>query len=169
MYKLEVELWNGGQSMNCDCERRKALDAVLAEYRGKRGALIPVLQRAQDLYGFLPKDVLRHVADGLKIPLSQVYGVATFYAQFHLQPRGRNIIRVCQGTACHVRGGQGILDKVQEELKIKPGETTEDLRFTLEPVACVGACGLAPVLMINDDTHGRVTLDQVPELLKEYQ
>lgn len=131
--------------------------------------MIPVLQKAQELYGFLPKEALRHIAEGLNLPLSQVYGVATFYAQFHLKPRGRNIIRVCLGTACHVRGAAAILNKVEEHLQIKAGETSEDLRYTLEPVACIGACGLAPVMMINDDTHGRLTADSVPELLARYE
>lgn len=153
----------------CKCEQSSALSALIEEYRGKNGALIPVLQKAQELYGFLPKEILRHVADGLNIPLSQVYGVATFYAQFHLKPRGRNIIRVCLGTACHVRGAGEIMEKVRQILQIKPGETTGDLRFTLEPVACIGACGLAPVLMINEDTHGRLSPDKVPGLLEQYQ
>lgn len=153
----------------CKCECHDALDGLIREYRGKKGALIPVLQKAQELYGFLPKDVLGKVARGLNLPLSQVYGVATFYAQFHLQPRGRNIIRVCQGTACHVRGAEKIMARVMEELKIAGGETTSDLRFTLEPVACIGACGLAPVMMINDDTHGRLTQDKVTEILKNYE
>jgi NADH-quinone oxidoreductase subunit E len=152
---------------NCNCT--SALDTLIDEYRGKRGALIPVLQKAQDLYGYLPKEVMRHVADGLDLPLSQVYGVATFYAQFHLKPRGRNIIRVCLGTACHVRGAAKILSRIEKELTIKSGETTQDLRYTIEPVACIGACGLAPVMMINDDTHGRLTPDKIPALLGKYE
>lgn len=152
-----------------ECNCTSALDALIGQYRGKRGALIPVLQKAQDLYGYLPKEVMRHVADGLGLPLSQVYGVATFYAQFHLKPRGRNIIRVCLGTACHVRGAAKILSRIEDELKVKSGETTEDLRYTIEPVACIGACGLAPVLMINDDTHGRLTADKIPTLLARYE
>lgn len=151
----------------CSCE--SVLKALFEEYRGKKGSLIPVLQKAQGLYGYLSKEVLREIAAGLELPFSQVYGVATFYAQFHLAPRGRNIIRVCQGTACHVRGADKILAKVQDELHIKAGETTGDLRFTIESVACLGACGLAPVLMINDDTHGRLTQDKVPGLLDKYE
>ncbi|MTI95582.1 MAG: NADH-quinone oxidoreductase subunit NuoE [Firmicutes bacterium] len=151
----------------CKCEHQ--LEQIISDYAGRKGALIPVLQKAQELYGYLPKDAMRRVADGLKLPLSQVYGVATFYAQFHLNPRGRNIIRVCLGTACHVRGAAKILDKIQTELGVGAGETTEDLRYTIEPVACIGACGLAPVLMVNDDTHGRLTTDKIPELLKQYE
>jgi NADH-quinone oxidoreductase subunit E len=151
----------------CNCTEE--LTRLIAQYRGKKGALIPVLQKTQGLYGFLPKEALRRVAAGLDLPFSQVYGVATFYAQFHLQPRGRNIVRVCLGTACHVRGADKILAKVQEVLKIAPGETTSDQRYTIEPVACLGACGLAPVLMVNDDTHGRLTPDKIPALLANYE
>lgn len=153
----------------CNCEHQQQLDAVIAANAGKKGGLIPVLQKAQDIYGYLPKDVMARVAQGLKLPLSQVYGVATFYAQFHLKPRGRNIIRVCLGTACHVRGAARILETIQGELGIDAGETTRDLRFTLEPVACIGACGLAPVMMINDDTHGRLKPETIPGLLEKYQ
>ncbi|MGB4232287.1 MAG: NAD(P)H-dependent oxidoreductase subunit E, partial [bacterium] len=104
-----------------------------------------------------------------QVPLSQIYGVATFYAQFHLKPRGRHVIRVCQGTACHVRGSAKILERVEQELGIKKGETTEDLRFTIEPVACLGACGLAPVMMVDDNTHGRLKPDMIPDILAQYE
>lgn len=144
------------------------LKEILEEYRDTEGALIPVLQKTQGFYGYLPEHAIKHIADYFRIPSSEVYSVATFYAQFHLKPRGKNIIRVCTGTACHVRGGQKILDKIRSELKINPGETTVDLRFTLESVACIGACGLAPVMMINGDTHGRLTPDKVPAILARY-
>lgn len=152
---------------DCKCEQK--LTELLAGYRGKPGALIPVLQKVQEMYGYLPKDVMGQVAEGLNLPLSQVYGVATFYAQFHLKPRGRNIIRVCLGTACHVRGAGKMLEKIQDSIGVGAGETTENLRYTLEPVACIGACGLAPVMMINDDTHGRLTPDKIPSLLAAYE
>ncbi|PKM83372.1 MAG: NADH-quinone oxidoreductase subunit NuoE [Firmicutes bacterium HGW-Firmicutes-14] len=145
------------------------LDKVLAKYAGKKGALIPVLQAAQDIYGYLPAEVLKEISAQLKIPLSKIYGVVTFYAQFHLNPRGRNIIRVCLGTACHVRGGAKISEAVTKAVGIKDGETTEDLRYTFESVACLGACGLAPVMMVNDDTHGRLTPDIVADLLERYK
>ena len=145
------------------------LAELLEEYKGQRGALIPVLQQAQDIFGYLPEPVLQKIAEHFRLPLSQVYGVATFYAQFHLEPRGRHVIRVCQGTACHVRGAAKILERVERELGIKPGETTEDLRFTIEPVACLGACGLAPDMMVNDDTHGRLTPDMIPGILDKYE
>jgi NADH-quinone oxidoreductase E subunit len=154
------------------CGRGNNKEARLTElfnrYEGKDGVLIPVLQKAQEIYGYLPEEVLKKIADHFQWPFSEVYGVATFYAQFHLKPRGENIIKVCTGTACHVRGGGKILDKITSELKISPGETTEDLKFTLESVACLGACGLAPVMMVNDDTYGRLTPDKVPAILAKY-
>ena len=161
------------ETQGCCCggnkDRFAKVDEILAHYNGVKGALIPVLQEAQGAYGFLPKDIISRIADTLKIPVSQVYGVVTFYSQFHLNPRVRNIIRVCQGTACHVRGAKAVLKALEDELRIAPGQTTTDERFTLETVACLGACGLAPVLMINDDTHGRLTPETVCKLLDRYQ
>ena len=161
------------ETQGCCCggnkDRFAKVDEILAHYNGLKGALIPVLQEAQGAYGFLPKDIISRIAQTLKIPVSQVYGVVTFYSQFHLNPRGRNIIRVCQGTACHVRGAKAVLKALEDELRIAPGQTTTDERFTLETVACLGACGLAPVLMINDDTHGRLTPETVCKLLDRYQ
>lgn len=144
------------------------LDELLARYQGVKGALIPVLQEAQNTYGYLSKEVLERIADKMDIPISQIYGVVTFYSQFHLNPRGKNIIRVCQGTACHVRGAKAILKAIEDKLKIAAGGTTPDLKYTLETVACIGACGLAPVMMVNDDTHGRLTPEVIPEILAKY-
>jgi NADH-quinone oxidoreductase E subunit len=144
------------------------LDEILVRYQGVKGALIPVLQEAQNAYGYLAKEVIQRIGEKMKIPTSQIYGVVTFYSQFHLKPRGRNIIRVCQGTACHVRGAKAILNALQDNLKVTAGQTTPDLAFTLETVACIGACGLAPVLMVNDDTHGRLTPEVIPEILTRY-
>lgn len=144
------------------------LDAILQKYQGAKGSLIPVLQEVQNAYGYLPKDVMENMAEKMDIPISQIYGVATFYSQFHLKPRGKNIIRVCQGTACHVRGAKAILQELEDELKIKAGGTTPDLLFTLETVACIGACGLAPVLMINDNTYGRLTPESILGILAKY-
>ncbi|QTL99646.1 NADH-quinone oxidoreductase subunit NuoE [Iocasia frigidifontis] len=144
------------------------LREILEGYEKDEKYLIPILQDAQDEYGYLPEDVLKEIATFLDMSLSQVYGVVTFYTQFHLEPRGKNVLRVCMGTACHVRGGAEVLQAVQDELGIENGETTEDLKFTLETVACIGACGLAPVMMINDDTHGRLTPEKVKDILKEY-
>ena len=163
------------ESGKCSCGGNDAnkvplnkLDEVLGHYSETKGALIPVLQKAQEIYGYLPKEVLIQIARKTAVPVSQIYGVVTFYSQFHLKPRGKNIIRVCQGTACHVRGAKAILQAVEDNLKIKTGETTGDLAFTLETVACIGACGLAPVLMVNDDTHGRLTTEAIGNILKEY-
>ena len=144
------------------------LDEILQKYQGLKGSLIPVLQEVQNAYGYLPKDVMENMAGKMDIPISQIYGVATFYSQFHLKPRGKNIIRVCQGTACHVRGAKAILQELEDELKIKAGGTTPDLLFTLETVACIGACGLAPVLMINDNTYGRLTPESILGILAKY-
>lgn len=145
------------------------LDELLAELGSKKGTLIPILQRAQDMFGYLPREVLIRIGEKVGIPISQVYGVVTFYAQFHLEPRGRNIVRSCQGTACHVRGAKAILNELSSCLGLEGEEvTTKDLRFTLETVACIGCCGLAPVIMINDDTHGRLTPEAIKGILDKY-
>ena len=145
------------------------LAVLLDKYRGTKGSVIPVLQKAQDIFGYLPKDVLVHISKEIDVPISQIYGVVTFYAQFHLAPRGENIIRSCQGTACHVRGAKAVLVSIKEKLGLKDGQaTTPDLKFTLETVACIGACGLAPVFMVNDDTHGRLTPESVGPILDKY-
>lgn len=159
------------QCCNEEVPTKEALELqkVLSQFKGKKGALIPVLQKAQEIYGYLPIEVLKEISGDLQIPLSKVYGVVTFYAQFHLNPRGRNIVRVCLGTACHVRGGAKISEAVTKAIGIKDGETTEDLRYTFESVACLGACGLAPVMMVNDETHGRLTPDIVKDLLAKYE
>lgn len=164
---------NCKQEKSCCCGGNAAanlakLDEILAKYQGMKGALIPVLQESQDAYGYLSKEVIVRIGEKLSIPTSQIYGVTTFYSQFHLNPRGKNIIRVCQGTACHVRGAKAILKALEDSLKISAGKTTPDLKFTLETVACIGACGLAPVMMVNDDTHGRLTPEIVPEILGRY-
>ena len=160
----------------CNCAERPVLTEkdrrlleVLEKYKKQKGALIPVLQEAQEIYGYLPAECIKTIARELKIPPAKVYGVATFYAQFHLKPRGKHIVRVCLGTACHVRGGAKILEAIESNLGIKDGDTTEDLLFTIESVACLGACGLAPVMMVNDDTHGRLTPDKVAEVLNLYR
>lgn len=147
----------------------EALEQLLAKYRGTKGSVIPVLQQAQDIFGYLPQDVLVEIAEKLEVPISQIYGVVTFYAQFHLEPRGKNIIKSCQGTACHVRGSKAILAAIRQKLKLPEDKsTTEDLKFTLETVACLGACGLAPVFMVNDETHGRLTPEKVSAILDKY-
>ncbi len=140
----------------------------MTEYGGRKGSLIPVLQQAQDIHGYLPAPVLKQIARKLRLPLSRVYGVATFYAQFHLKPRGKNIIRVCRGTACHVRGVSRVADGMKKSLGIDVGETTDDNQFTYEEVACIGACGLAPVMMINDRTFGKLTPEKADGILKQF-
>jgi len=163
--------------MNCKCGNSEKnlekylepLTEILENFEKKEKDLIPVLQKAQNVYGYLPKEVIVEVGNQLGLSFVEVYGVITFYSQFHLEPRGKNIIRVCMGTACHVRGGDQILEKLKSQFKIEDGETTEDLQFTLETVACIGACGLAPVIMINDDTYGRLEPKDIPKILKEYK
>ncbi len=143
---------------------------IVSPWKGRKGGVIPILQGVQHAFGYLPGEAMEVISEETKISLAELYGVATFYAQFHLSPRGRHIIRVCRGTACHVRGSLGILERVQSELGLTHEQvTTPDLRFTLEPVACIGACGLAPVIMIDDETHGRLTKDKVPDILARYE
>jgi NADH-quinone oxidoreductase subunit E len=145
------------------------LDEVLEEYASTPGAVIPVLQRAQDIYGYLPGEVLSYVAERMQVPYSQIYGVATFYAQFYLQKRGRNTVRVCDGTACHVRGASKIIEALENELGIAAGETTPDYRVTLEVVYCLGSCGLSPVAVINDQVVGRLVPSKAVELVRALQ
>jgi NADH:ubiquinone oxidoreductase subunit E len=146
------------------------LDPIFENFKDVvNGALIPVLQAAQDSYSYLPVPVLDAISARLNVPISQIYGVVTFYAQFHLEPRGKHVIRTCQGTACHVRNAARILESLKTTLGIKPGGTTEDLQFTLETVACIGACSLAPVMMVDHDTHGRLKPDRVPKILEKYR
>jgi NADH:ubiquinone oxidoreductase subunit E len=143
------------------------LDEVIDEFAGKTGALIPILQRAQDIFGYLPPEVLKRIAERTRTPLSQVYGVVTFYAQFYLTRRGKFIIRECDGTACHVRGAARIIDAVERELGIKTGETTPDYKYTFEVVYCLGSCGLSPVAVVNDKVYGRLTSEQMIRTVRE--
>ncbi|MEA3448789.1 MAG: NADH-quinone oxidoreductase subunit NuoE [Bacteroidota bacterium] len=133
------------------------IDPIIDELKGKTGILIPLLQKIQNVYGFIPKQVFSYVAERTNLNISDMFGVATFYTQFRLNPVGKYIIKVCHGTACHVQGAKAITDALQDSLKIKDGETTEDKLFTLESVACLGCCSLAPVMMINGETYGKLT------------
>lgn len=144
------------------------VERLLQEFLGKKGVLVPILQKIQDEFGYLPRPAMEYVAKRLHIPASKVFGVATFYAQFHLHPRGKNIVRVCRGTACHVRGVSKVAEKMQEILGVGVGQTTADMKFTYEEVACIGACGLAPVMMINEQTYGKLTPEKLQDILKEY-
>lgn len=142
------------------------LEEVLEQYRDQKGAVIPVLQKAQAIFGYLPQEVLVKIAEGMGVPLSQVYGVVTFYSQFYLTRRGRHIIQECDGTACHVRGAARIIDAVQKELGIKPGETTPDYRITYEVVYCLGSCGLAPVAVVDGTVVGKLVPEKMLEILR---
>ena len=150
-------------------EQWARIDAIIDKYRHVRGGLIPVLQQVQEVVGYLPVNVQTHVADGLNLNPSEVYGVATFYAFFSLIPRGRHICKVCLGTACYVKGGEKIIVQLEKDLKVKPGHATEDRRFTLEGVRCVGACGLAPVVLIDEDVYREVNIMDLPDMLKKYE
>jgi len=152
-----------------DPEHRMKTDAIIEEYRGIEGAIVPVLQRVNDTFNHLPEPVLAHVAGELDIPLSTVFRIATFYNAFSLKPRGKYVVTVCLGTACHVKGAANIISAFEEELGIKTGETTEDMLFTLEGVRCLGCCGLAPVLKVNEDVHGLMNRKKVPELIERYR
>jgi NADH:ubiquinone oxidoreductase subunit E len=145
------------------------LDEILVEYRYKEGGLIPVLQIAQGIFGYLPEPILQHIAKGMDKPYSEVAGVVGFYSYFSTQPRGENVIRVCLGTACYVRGGKQVLDAIKKVLTIDVGETTDDKVFSLEIARCFGACGLAPAIMINDDVHQRVKPARIKQILAPYQ
>jgi NADH-quinone oxidoreductase E subunit len=145
------------------------LDAVIESYRGKKGAMIPLLQDVQNLEGYLSRNTMQYVAEALNIPPAEIFGVATFYSMFRLKPMGRHIVRVCKGTACHVSGANGIASSLRENLKLPEGEeTTEDLNFTLLEVACLGCCSLAPVIMIDDQTFGKLTPEAIPGILERF-
>jgi NADH:ubiquinone oxidoreductase subunit E len=144
------------------------LEPVLEKYAGRDGALIPVLQESQAIYGYLPEEVLSFLSRRMNVPLSRIYGVVTFYAQFYLTPRGRHTVRVCRGTACHVRGGKYILKSVQQYLGVGENETTADSKFTFETVACLGACALSPVLLVDKNYYGKLTPAKVDKVLKQY-
>ncbi len=142
------------------------LQAILEEFEGQKLALIPVLQRAQDVYGYLPGEVLEAIAERLDVPLARVYGVVTFYAQFYLTRRGRHIVRQCDGTACHVRGAAKVIRAVEQELGIKAGETTPDYRVTYEVVYCLGSCALSPVAMVDGEVVGRLVPEKMIDIVR---
>jgi len=146
-----------------------SFEAILADYSGDRSQLIPLLQKLQDAYGYLPQDVIARLSARTGIFVSQIMGVATFYAQFRLAPVGKHIVKVCFGTACHVIGAENIADAICRELGIALGETTNDRLFTVESVACIGCCSLAPVIMIDEETHGRLTPDTARAAIRDFQ
>lgn len=148
--------------------QKEELLKVIAEKKDDKGALMPVLQKAQDIYGYLPIEVQKIISDEMNIPLEKVYGVVTFYSQFSLNPKGKYQISVCLGTACYVKGSGDIYEKLQEKLGIEGGGCTPDGKFSLEACRCIGACGLAPVLTVNEEVYGRLTVDDVDDILKKY-
>ena len=150
-------------------EKYGQLQQVIEELKDQPGALMPVLQKAQGIFGCVPMDVQKVIAEGLGVTLSEVYGVATFYAQFTLEPAGKYIISVCMGTACYVKGSQKVLDKLSEELNVPVGKTSADGLFTLNATRCLGACGLAPVMTVNDEVYGRLTPDDIPGIIAKYR
>ncbi len=150
-------------------EQAKKLDEVIASYKGQAGSMIPVLQKAQEIYGYLPIEVQKIVADGLGVSIEKVYEVVSFYAQFTINPKGKHNVSVCLGTACYVKGSGEIFEKLKEVLKIDEGGCTPDGKFSLESCRCVGACGLAPVMLVGDDVYGRLTAKEVPDIIKKYE
>jgi NADH-quinone oxidoreductase subunit E len=147
---------------------KDAVKQIIKKYRGDKSALIDILHDVQSAIGYLPQESLEAISKGLGVPLSRVYSVATFFKAFSLTPRGRHLVSVCMGTACHVRGSDKVLAEMEKELGIKNGENTKDLKFTLETVNCVGACALGPMVIIGDDYHGEMTPEKVGQVLKNY-
>lgn len=152
----------------CKNDRTDELKNIIDSYKDTNGALIPVLHKAQELYGYLPVEALKEISQGLNISMAEIYGVVTFYKHFSLKPKGEYRIQVCLGTACYVRGAGEILEKFKEALKIEVGECTEDGKFSLSDTRCLGACGLAPVVMINDDVYGKVKTNEIEKILEKY-
>ena len=145
------------------------LDQILQENRGQRGVLINVLHQAQQIFGHLSRELQIYIAEGLDVPFSKVYGVVSFYSLFSTEPRGEYTIEVCTGTACYVKGAEDILAELKSQLEIEPGETTTDGLFTLETTRSIGACGMAPIIKVGADTHGRITTEKIPEILDSYR
>lgn len=150
-------------------EQEAQLKEVIAKHKDQRGAVIPVLHEAQNIYGYLPIEVQEMISEGLNVPLAEIYGIVTFYAQFSLNPKGKYQIGVCLGTACYVKGSGDILDKFKELLGIEVGECTPDGKFSIDATRCIGACGLAPVVTVNEDVYGRLVVDDVPGILAKYE
>jgi NADH-quinone oxidoreductase subunit E len=165
MSATEIEKGTEMVTPGKDTRLTARLEKVLAAYTGVKSELIPILQEVQQVFGYLPEEVMGRIAGFVRVPECTVYGVATFYAQFKFVPVGRNVIKVCRGTGCYVKGAPRILDELEKLLGIKDGQTTPDMEYTLETVACFGSCALAPVMVVNDRVYGRVTPDKVREIL----
>lgn len=161
--KMTTVTFNGTQ------EQEAMLAQVIDEYKDVRGALMPVLQKAQNIYGYLPIEVQKMIALGMDVSLEEIYGVVTFYSQFALNPKGKVAVAVCLGTACYVKGSGEILEKIADNLKVKPGETSGDGKYSLEATRCIGACGLAPVMTINEDVYGRIKPEDIDGILAKYK
>jgi len=150
-------------------EQEQMLKEAIALHKAEHGSLMPVLQAAQNIYGYMPEEVQKMVAEGMGVSLSEIYGVVTFYSQFYLTPKGEHPVNICLGTACYVKGAGKILEKFEKELGIKDGECTGDGKFSIDATRCVGACGLAPVISVGEDVYGKVTEDMVSEILANYK
>ena len=150
-------------------EQETALIKVISDHKDEKGALMPILQKAQDIYGYLPIEVQTIISNELNVPLEKIYGIVTFYSQFSLNPKGKYNVSVCLGTACYVKGSGDLFDKLQSMLGVTDGGCTDDGKFSLESCRCIGACGLAPVLTINEDVYGKLTVDDLEGILKKYE
>ena len=150
------------------CEQASQLKEIIEKHKSDPGAVMPVLHEAQELYGYLPIEVQKMIAEGLNVPLEEVYGVSTFYSQFSLSPKGKYNISICMGTACYVKGSGALLDKLTQVLGIGAEECTPDGKFSITACRCIGACGLAPVLTVNDDVYGRLVADDIPDIIAKY-
>ena len=150
-------------------QQRAALDAIITEHKDKRGSIMPILQKAQDIYGYLPIEVQQIISDATGMSMSEIYGIVSFYSQFVLNPKGEIAVSVCMGTACYVKGAGEILDRISGIIQVKAGETSADGRFSLDATRCIGACGLAPVFLVNDDVYGRIEkAEDVDDILRKY-
>lgn len=150
-------------------ENFEKLDLAIAKYKGTEGPLMPVLHEGQKIFGALPLEVQKKISEELHVPLAEIYGVVTFYSQFTLEPKGDFVIGVCLGTACYVKGAQNIIDRISRDIDVKVGKTSPDGKFSLEATRCIGACGLAPVLTVNEDVYGRLVESDVPDILAKYR
>lgn len=150
-------------------EQEQKLLEVIAKYDGVKGSMMPIMQEAQEIYGYLPVEVQRIISEKTGTPLEEIYGIASFYAQFKLNPNGQVAVAVCLGTACYVKGSGQIADKVTEVIGVAPGETSSDGKYSFEATRCIGACGLAPVMTVNGDVYGRLTTAEIPEIIQKYQ
>lgn len=149
-------------------EKMEKLDSIIEQHKGQQGGLMPVLHETQELFGYLPEEAQKKISEILNVPLAEIYGVATFYSRFTLKPRGKHTISVCLGTACYVQGAKAVYERLQEELDIEPGDTTKDMKFTLLGTRCLGCCGLAPVLTVDEDVYGKLKPDDIPDVLSKY-